>query len=187
MCETVQSDPPGEHDHDPQRTRYSRRGNHVTSRLDKTDRYPGKGAAGAPGTGTVEDTFAGDFAKLKLKVIRPAFDALADWLKGRGNDVEISEVPDGDISIQVVPAGADRSIARDRFPAFSVLGSSYTKTIALQASNTRPGGPAAASGSRGTYTLAQINTPILEAELMKFVDEIAGWQAASISARTRAE
>lgn len=173
MCETVQSDPPAS-------TIMTRSGitlrdgkNNVTSRLDKTDRYPGKGAARVRG-GAVEDTFAGDFAKLKLKVIRPAFDALADWLKGRGNDVEISETPDGNISILVVPAGADRSIARDRFPAFSVLGSSYTKTIALQARNTRPG-PEAASGSRGIYTLAQINTPILEAELMKFVDEIAGW------------
>jgi len=149
----------------------------VTSRLDKTDRHFATGAAGASGSlgsGAVEDAFAGDFAKLKLRVIRPAFDALADWLKGRGNDVEISEAPDGNISIQVVPAGADRSIARDRFPAFSVLGSSYTKTIALQARNTSPG-PEAASGSRGIYTLAQLNTPILEAELMKFVDEIAGW------------
>jgi len=84
----------------------------VTSRLDKTDRNTGKSAAGAPGkpgSGAVEDSFAGDFAKLKLRVIRPAFDALADWLKARGNEVEISEEPDGNISMRIVPAGVDKS------------------------------------------------------------------------------
>ena len=158
--------------------RYSVSGrNDVTSRLDKTDGDPREGAAsvtGRQGNGAAEDNFAGDFTKLKLKVIRPAFDALADWLKGRGNDVEISEAPDGNISICVVPAGADRSISRHRFPVFSVLGSSFTRSVALQARNVRPDAEDAPS-SRGTYLLGQINTPVLEAELMNFVDAIAGW------------
>jgi hypothetical protein len=34
---------------------------------------------------------------------------------------------------------------------------------------------AAASGSSSVYTLAQISNPVLEAELMKFVDEIGKW------------
>ena len=34
---------------------------------------------------------------------------------------------------------------------------------------------APASGARSVYTLAQINNPVLEAELMKFVDEIGKW------------
>ena len=150
----------------------------MTSRLDKTDRNPGKGAAGLsgkPGSGVVEDSFAGDFAKLKLRVVRPAFEALADWLKARGNEVEISEEPDGNISMHIVPAGADKSTRpRDRFPTFSVLGSSFTKTVGLQARNMRPDS-AATSGSRSVYTLAQISNPIVEAELMKFVDEIGKW------------
>jgi hypothetical protein len=150
----------------------------MTSRLDKTGRHPGKSAAGTSGrpeSGAVEDSFAGDFAKLKLRVIRPAFDALADWLKARGNEVEISEEPDGNISMHVVPAGVDKSTrSHDRFPTFSVLGSSFTKTVGVQARNMRPDS-AAASGSHSVYTLAQISNPILEAELMKFVDEIGKW------------
>jgi hypothetical protein len=154
-------------------------GNEVTSRLDKTG--SGGGAAGTfvasakPGSGAVEDAFAGDFAKVKLKTIRPAFDALADWLKARGNGVEISEDPEGNLSLRIVPAGVDRaSRPHDRFPVFSVLGSSLTRTIALQTRNMRPDS-AAASGSRSVYTLAQISNVNLEAELMKFVDEIGKW------------
>jgi hypothetical protein len=152
--------------------------NDVTSRLDKTGRNPGKSAAGTSGkpeSGAVEDSFAGDFAKLKLRVIRPAFDALATWLKERGNEVEISEEPGGNISMHIVPAGVDKSTrSHDRFPAFSVLGSSFNKTVGLQSRNTRPDS-APASGSRSVYTLAQISNPVLEAELMKFVDEIGKW------------
>jgi hypothetical protein len=150
----------------------------VTSRLDKTDRNTGKSAAGAPGkpgSGAVEDSFAGDFAKLKLRVIRPAFDALADWLKARGNEVDISEEPDGNISMRIVPAGVDKSTrSHDRFPTFSVHGSAPTRTVGLQARNTRPDS-AAASGSRSVYALAKISNAIVEAELMKFVDEIGKW------------
>jgi hypothetical protein len=153
-------------------------GDEVTSRLDKTDRSPGKGAAAMPGTpagGVVEDSFDGDFAKLKLRVIRPAFDALATWLKERGNGVEISEEPGGSISMHIVPAGVDRSTRTlDRFPTFSVLGSSLTRTIALQARNMRPDS-GAASGSRSVYALAKISTALVEAELMKFVDEMGKW------------
>ena len=150
----------------------------MTSRLDKTDRHPGKGAAspsGNPGSGAVEDSFPGDFARLKLRVVRPAFDALADWLKARGNEVEISEGPDGNISMHIVPTGADKSTRpRDRFPTFSVLGSSFTRTVGLQARNMRPDS-ATTAGSSSVYTLAQISNPVLEAELMKFVDEIGKW------------
>ena len=150
----------------------------MTSRLDKTGRNPGsKGAAALSGNpaSAVEDSFAGDFTRLKLKVVRPAFDALADWLKVRGNEVEISEGPEGNISMHIVPAGADKSARpHDRFPIFSVLGSSFTRTVALQARNMRPDS-AAASGSSSVYPLAQISNPVLEAELMKFVDEIGKW------------
>ena len=150
----------------------------MTSRLDKTDRNPGKSAAGhsgKPGSGAGEDSFAGDFAKLKLQVVRPAFDALADWLKARGNEVEISEGPDGNISMHIVPAGVDKSTRpHNRFPTFSVLGSAFNRTVGLRTRNMRPDS-AAASGSSSVHALAQISNPLLEAELMKFVDEIGKW------------
>ena len=152
----------------------------MTSRLDKTDRHSGKGAAGPgvsgkPASAAVEDPFDRDFAKVKVAIVRPAFDALATWLKERGNEVEISEERDGNISMHIVPAGVDKSTRpRDRFPTFSVLGSSLTKTVGLQGRNTRPDS-AAASGSRSVYALAKISNSLVEAELMKFVDEIGKW------------
>ena len=140
----------------------------TTSRLDKTARHAGRSDA-------AEDSFDTDFAKLKLKVIKPAFNALAEWLKARGNEVEIAEDSAGNMSMHIVPAGIDRSSRpHDRFPTFSVLGSSFNMTVGLQVRNTRPDS-AAASGTRSVYTLAQINNVILEAELMKFVDEVGKW------------
>ena len=103
------------------------------------------------------------------------FDALADWLKARGSQVEIREEGEGDISLHIVPAGIDKSSRpHDRFPIFCIAGSSVTRTVGLQGRNARPDS-AAASGSRSVYALAQFNTVILEAELMKFVDEIGNW------------
>ena len=154
-------------------------GKSLTSRLDKTSGRAGKGAGGTPGkagSDAVGGSFADEFAMLRLRVIRPAFEALADWLKARGNEVEISEEPDGSIAIRIVPRGVDRnSRPQDRFPTFSVFGSSFTNTIGLQSRNPRPDS-AAAAGSRSVHTLGQINNAMLEAELMRFVDEIGQWQ-----------
>ena len=147
----------------------------MTSKLDKTNRSAGIGSSGKPESAAVEASFADGFAKLKLRVIRPAFEALATWLRERGSEVDISEEPDGNISMRIVPVGVDKSTrSHDRFPTFSVLGSSLAGTVGLQARNMRPDS-AAASGSRSVYTLAQISNPVLEAELMKFVDEIGSW------------
>jgi hypothetical protein len=133
----------------------------MTSRLDKS--------------GAVEDAFAGDFAKLKTSVIKPAFEALSDWLKARGNEVDIAEEPGGNISMHIVPAGVDKSTRPyDEFPVFSVLGSSFTNTVGLQGRNARPDS-AAGSGSRSVHALAKISNVVVEAELMKFVDEIGRW------------
>ena len=153
------------------------KGNDVISRLDKPARSDGKGAAGTSGKpgGAVEDSFDGDFAKLKTSVVRPAFDALATWLEERGNEVEISEEPGGNISLHIVPAGVDKSSrSHDRFPTFSVLGSPVTGTVGLQGRNMRPDS-SAASVSRSVYALAKISNAVVEAELMKFVDEIGRW------------
>lgn len=124
---------------------------------------------------TVEDDFPGDFARLKLSVIRPTFEAVGNMLKERGNEFNISEEPGGKISIHIVPAGVNKSIhPYDWFPTFSIFGAPYTKTVGLHGRNMRPNSEPV-SGSRGDYKPAQISRELLEKELMKFIGEIASW------------
>lgn len=138
---------------------------------------------GIPGAGTdkksehkpAEDDFPGDFAKLKLAVIRPAFENIGNRLKERGHEFNISEEPGGKISIHIVPAGAKKSIhPYDWFPTFSILGAPFQKTVGIHGRNMRPSSEGA--GTRGNYKLAQITGEIVEKELMKFFGEIANWK-----------
>ena len=122
-----------------------------------------------------EDTFAGDFAKLKRSVIRPVFETFGRTLTERGDEVNISEEEGGKISIHIVPAGANKSIhPYDWFPTLSFFSAPYTKTVGLQGRNARrnsEGSP----GSRGDFKPAQINQAMVEKELTKFIGEIANW------------
>jgi hypothetical protein len=123
-----------------------------------------------------KDDFPGDFARLKLSVIRPTFETVGSGLKERGHEFNISEEPGGKISIHIVPAGVNKSIhPYDWFPTFSFVGAPYTKTVGLHGRKMRPNSEAS-PGSRGDYKPAQINRDIVEKELMKFVGEIANWK-----------
>jgi len=55
------------------------------------------------------NTFPGDFAELKLSVIRPALETLGNKLTAHGHEISISEDASGRISIHIVPAGARKS------------------------------------------------------------------------------
>jgi len=122
-----------------------------------------------------EDPFPADFAKLKLSVVRPVFDSVGSTLKERGCEFNISEEPAGKISIHIVPAGANKSIhPYDWFPTFSVFGAPFTKSVGFHGRNMRRNSEAS-SGPRGDHKLAQVNTEIVEKELMKFIGEIANW------------
>ena len=122
-----------------------------------------------------EDTFPGDFAKLKLSVIRPAFENIANQMKALGHEFTISEEPGGKISIHIVPAGAKKSIhPYDWFPTLSFFGAPFTKTIGLHGRNARRNS-SGGSGQRGEYTLPQISTALVEKELTTFIGEIANW------------
>lgn len=135
------------------------------------DQFTGKRDPGADSG----DDFPGDFARLKLTVIRPVFEATGTGLKVRGHEFNISEEPGGKISIHIVPAGVNKSIhPYDWFPTFSFFGAPFTKTVGLHARNMRPNSEAA-SGSRGDYKPAQVTKEIVEKELMKFIGEIANW------------
>ena len=133
------------------------------------------GADLKPQSNTRDDDFPGDFARAKLSVIRPAFEKIGSLLKERGHDINISEDEHGKISIHIVPPGVKKSIqAYDWFPTFSFFGAPYTKTIGLQGRNARRNAEGS-TGARGDYKPAQLNQPLVERELMKFVGEIANW------------
>ena len=138
----------------------------------------GKRNAGADNTACFkasEDDFPGDFARLKLTVIRPVFEATGEILRERGHEINISEEPGGKISIHIVPAGASKSIhPYNWFPTLSFFGAPFTKTVGLHGINARRNADGG-SGQRGNYKLTEISRAIVEKELMKFVGEIANW------------
>lgn len=142
------------------------------------DQFTGKRDArmdGKPQSKATVDDFPGDFAKLKLSVIRPAFETIGNTLKGRGHEINISEDAGGKISIHIVPAGVNKSIhPYDWFPTLSFFGAPFTRTIGLHGRNARRNSDSA-SGPRGEYKPSQVNKETVEKELMKFVAEIANW------------
>jgi hypothetical protein len=121
------------------------------------------------------DDFPGDFAKLKLSVIRPAFENIGNMLKERGHEINISEDAGGRISIHIVPAGAKKSIhPYDWFPTLSFTAAPFTRTVGLHGRNARRNSDSV-SGPRGEYRPSQVSKETVEKELMKFVAEIANW------------
>jgi hypothetical protein len=143
--------------------------------LDLFTGNPDAGAGGKLQSKAAVDDFPGDFAKLKLSVIRPAFENIGNRLKERGHEIAISEDAGGKLSIHIVPAGAKKSIhPYDWFPTLSFIGAPFTRTIGLHGRNARRNSDSA-SGPRGEYKPSQVNKEIVEKELMKFVGEIANW------------
>ena len=140
------------------------------------DGFSGKRDAGKsaqPQAGSGAEDFPRDFAKLKVSIVRPAFESIGAMLKERGHEIDISEEPDGKISIHVVPAGVAKSIhPYDWFPTFSLYGAPYTKSVGVHGRNARP---SSGGSARGDYKLAQVSREVVEKELMKFIGEIANW------------
>lgn len=148
----------------------------IGSALDQFTGTRGPVTDNRPRDDRVEDDFPGDFARLKLTVIRPTFEAIGNMLKERGHQFNISEDPGGKISIHIVPAGVNKSIHPfDWFPTFSIFGAPFTRTVGLHGRNMRPNSEVS-SGSRGDYKPAQLSKEIVEKELMKFIGEIANWK-----------
>lgn len=128
-----------------------------------------------------EDGFQEGFADLRTRVIRPVFEATGVILKSRGHDFSISEnelgkesggkTTEASISIRVMPAGMAKPMHGDaQFPLLSFITRHYNKTVCIFASNAAPKSSGVA-GSRGDYQLAQVDTALVEGELL---DLIAG-------------
>ena len=128
---------------------------------------------------TDEDAFRKGFVALRASVVRPVFEAAGAILKARGHEFSIAEdefsgEPDGKcteaaISIRIVPAGTDGAAqANARIPSLAFVTRRYNKTVCILASNAAPK-TSAASDSRGDYLLAQIDTELVQAELLKLI------------------
>lgn len=133
------------------------------------------GTGGPPQAAPGAIGFDGDFANLKLQVIRPVFESVGNRMKERGHAFNISEEPGGKISIHIVPPGANQSIhPYDWFPTFSLYGAPFTRRIGVHGRNTRPNS-SGSTGERGDYPLAKVSREVVEKELMQFIGEIANW------------
>jgi len=143
-----------------------------------SERFPGRLNTVATGKaqGKIDEaSFPDEFARLKVSVIRPVFEAIGKTLNARGDEFKVSEEAGGRISIHIVPAGAKKSIhPYDWFPTLTFFGAPMAGTIGLHGRNMRPNSEVA-SGSRAIYAPAQLNKDVVEKELMKFIGEIANW------------
>lgn len=128
-----------------------------------------------------EDAFQDGFATLSASVIRPVFEATGVILKARGHDFSISEneigrepggkITEAALSIHIMPAGMEKPThGTAQFPSLSFITRHYNKTVCIFASNAAPK-TSGAAGSRGDYQLAQIDTALVQTELL---DLIAG-------------
>lgn len=128
---------------------------------------------------TDEDAFQKGFANLRTSVVRPVFEAIGIILKARGHDFRISEdenagEPGGEtteatISIHIMPTGMEKSSqVNAQFPSLSFVTRHYNKTVCIRASNAVPT-PSGAAGSRGDYQLAQVDTELVQAEVLKLI------------------
>lgn len=128
---------------------------------------------------TDEETFQKGFANLRTSVVRPAFEAIGVILKARGHDFSISEdenagepggkTTEAAITLHIMPAGMEKSSqVNAQFPSLSFVTRHYNKTVCLLASNAVPK-PSGAAGSRGDYQLAQIDTELVQAEVLKLI------------------
>ena len=126
-----------------------------------------------------EDAFQQAFATLRTSVIRPVFEATGAILKARGHDFSISEkeigrepggkTTEAAISIRVMPAGMEKPAhAKAEFPSLSFVTRHYNKTVCVLASNAAPKASGAA-GSRGDCQLAQIDTALVQTELLDLI------------------
>ena len=116
--------------------------------------------------------FVAQFAELRRGVIRPAFEVAAAMLAERGHKVSIAEqeftldpagrITEGGISIHVVPAGGQSSVADERGRALTVGSRLYNKTVWF--STGKP-----LEGSKGSYAPEKVDRELVEAELIAFI------------------
>lgn len=121
--------------------------------------------------------FVARFAELRKSVIRPAFEAAAAILAGRGHKVSIAEqefsvgagskVTEAAISLHLVPTGTPAAARDEPARSLSISTRHYGKVVSINA-----GKPL--EGAKGSYTLERIDRQLVEEELLRFVAGVVG-------------
>ena len=122
--------------------------------------------------------FLAGFAELRRNVVRPVFEAAGALLKARGHDFTIAEeefvfgadgrASEAVIRLVITPAGTASAAPTDaprRELAFATR--QYNRTVSIMNGALPPAG--SASGAAGGYTLAQIDTQLVEDHVLKLV------------------
>ena len=122
--------------------------------------------------------FLAGFVELRAKTVRPVFEAVGTLLESRGHGFAIREeefVFQGDgrttealIAIRITAAGRESPTASDdhlRELTFSTR--HYNRTVSITNGAVPQSGSLA--GANGSYTLAQVNAPLVEDEVLKLV------------------
>jgi hypothetical protein len=122
--------------------------------------------------------FLAGFAEVRRRTVRPVFEAAGAMLKARGHDFAIHEeefvfgadgrASEAAIRLAITPAGMASAAPADatrRELAFATL--HYNRTVCITNGAVPQAG--SASGAAGGYTLAQIDTQLVEDHVLKLV------------------
>lgn len=122
--------------------------------------------------------FLAGFAELRRAVVRPVFEAVGELLKERGHGFAIEEeefvfepggkTKEAAICIRITPAGMENAAPSDQhLRELRFATRHYNKTVSVTNGAVPQSGSMA--GLSGGYALSQINTQLVEQELVKLV------------------
>jgi hypothetical protein len=125
-----------------------------------------------------EALFLVRFAELRKSVVRPVFEAVGRILKERGHELSIREgeynteaggkANEAGIELRVAPAGMENAApADDHLRSLSFSTRHYNKTVCIRNGADPRAGELA--GAKGAYALAQIDTQLVEQEVLKLM------------------
>ena len=128
-----------------------------------------------------EDEFDQAFARIIATIVKPSFLSVGALLTARGHKVTISDeepiaepganANDTGVTIHVAPAGSGAALAPGQVPWMTIATRRYNKTVSIRSGNVGSAA-AGATGPRGDYQLALIDTALVEGELLKFISAI---------------
>ena len=118
-----------------------------------------------------------EFKRVRTEVIRPAMDDIGNQLKAKGHTVEIAEVGDerskrdAKISLRVTIGGVPSSAYIPENTALVSFCHTGHTTVSIQAS-TPSQHKSDFAGQRGSYTLAEITTDLVEKKILEVLEEV---------------
>jgi len=129
-----------------------------------------------------QDDFDRSFARIIATIVKPIFLSVGALLTERGHLVTISEEQqpvaepganpaETGITIRLAPGGSGTPREPEQVPWLSIATRQYNKTVSIRSGNVG-GGAAGATGPRGDYQLVQIDTHLIESELLKFIRSV---------------